>query len=310
MPEEEIGSQEVLTLAGKMRQTAVAASGVALSWLRGWPTTLVLLIVGAYTLLPMLWTFFTSFKGVRELYRYETFLPRNPSLSNYQYMFYYLKDIPIYFKNSIVVSIGTVVLRVICASLMGYAFARMEFRGRDLIFYSMIVAMFIPRAGTLMAEYELMATLHLRNSLLGLILYFSSGLGVPLFIMRQNFLALPREIEESAMIDGASRWRIFRSIALPFAAGGMMVVAILTFVQCWGDYLFTYTMIDVRRLYTVGVGIAMFYGGGSMIYEDPEISGAGIQAAGYLVAAAPAMLLYIGMQRYFIRGLTEGILKL
>ena len=88
-----------------------------------------------------------------------------------------------------------------------------------------------------------------------------------------------------------------------------MVVAILTFVRVWGEYLVTITMIDVQRLYTLGVGIVMFSGSGAMTYEDPEISVAGVQAAGYLMAALPAMLLYIFMQKYFVRGLVEGALK-
>ncbi|MBC7238336.1 MAG: carbohydrate ABC transporter permease, partial [Chloroflexi bacterium] len=201
------------------------------------------------------------------------------------FLFMYLSDLPIYFKNSLVTSLGSVALTVFTASLMGYAFARLDFRGRDLIFYSLIIAMFVPRAGSLMAQYELMHALRLRNSLAGLVLLLSSNLSVPLFIMRQSFLAMPRELEDAALIDGASRWKLFWAIAMPFAAGGAMVVAILTFVRVWGEYLITITMIDVRRLYTVGVGITMFSGEGSMVYDDPDISAAGIQSAGYLMAA-------------------------
>lgn len=277
---------------------------------RHWPLTLMLLIILWWTFMPILWTTITSFKGERELYAYPLrFIPHEPSLKNYRFLVMYLSDLPIYFKNSVITSLGTVALTVVAASLMGYAFARLDFRGRDLIFYSLIVAMFIPHAGGLMAAYELMHALHLRNSLIGLILLFSSGLSVPLFIMRQSFLAMPRELEDAAMIDGASRWRLFWAIAMPFAAGGAMVVAILTFVRVWGEYLMTITMIDVQRLYTLGVGIVLFSGSGAMTYEDPEISVAGVQAAGYLMAALPAMLLYVFMQKYFVRGLVEGALK-
>lgn len=277
---------------------------------RNWPFTLALLFIAWWTFVPILWTTMSSLKGLREEYAYPLrFIPHIPTLKNYSFLFMYLSDLPIYFKNSLVTSLGSVALTVFTASLMGYAFARLDFRGRDLIFYSLIIAMFVPRAGSLMAQYELMHALRLRNSLAGLVLLLSSNLSVPLFIMRQSFLAMPRELEDAALIDGASRWKLFWAIAMPFAAGGAMVVAILTFVRVWGEYLITITMIDVRRLYTVGVGITMFSGEGSMVYDDPDISAAGIQSAGYLMAALPAMLLYVFMQKYFVRGLTEGALK-
>jgi len=281
-----------------------------LYWLGRIPLAITLLLIAFWTFIPVVWTFSTSFKGVKEYYLWSlSLIPHHPTLHNYFFMFKYLPEIPLYFRNSAIVCLSVVVLNVVCASLMGYAFARLRFRGRDLLFYSIVISMFIPRSGGLMAAYELMSFLRLRNSLLGLILFFSSNLSIPLFIMRQAFLSLPREIEESAMIDGASRWKIFLAIALPYAASGMLVVAILTFVATWGDYLFTITMIDVRNYYTVGVGIAMFSGSGHMVEQDPDISQAGIQAAGYLLAALPAMLIYLGLQRYFVRGLMEGALK-
>jgi ABC-type glycerol-3-phosphate transport system permease component len=161
----------------------------------------------------------------------------------------------------------------------------------------------------LIAVYELMARLGLRNNLVGLALYFAADLSLPLFIMRQTFLTFPRELEESAMIDGAGRLTLFTQIALPFAYGGMIVVAILEFVRAWGDYLVTITLIDYPRLYTVGVAVSMFYGGGAMVHE-PDVSGPGIQTAGYLAAAFPVVVTYFLLQRYFMRGLSEGVLKL
>lgn len=279
-------------------------------WLARIPLTAVLLLIAFWTFIPVLWTFATSFKGVKEYYLWSlSLIPHHPTLHNYIFMFKYLPDFPLYFRNSAIVCLSVVFLNLFYSSLMGYAFARMRFRGRDLLFYSIVISMFIPRSGSLMAAYELMSFLHLRNSLVGLVLFFSSEISVSLFIMRQTFVSMPREIEESAMIDGASRWRIFTAIALPYAAAGMMVVAVLSFVGTWGDYLFTITMIDVAKYYTVGVGIAMFSGAGHMVQQDPDISEAGILAAGYLLAALPAMLLYLGLQRYFVRGLMEGALK-
>ena len=287
-------------------------SRVALWLFRNWLLALVLFFIFAWTFLPILWAFSMSFKGIMELYGLGsmTFIPRQPSLDNYKWMFEYLPNLPLYFKNSLITTLGTVFLRTFCAALMGYAFARMDFRGRDLLFYTLIVMMFVPRAGGLMAQYELMHSLHLRNSLLGLVLLFSANLSVPLFIMRQTFLGMPREIEDAALIDGAGRWRLFLEIAIPYAASGMLVVAILTFVGVWGEYLTTITMIDDQRLYTLGVGLAMFEtGGAELMQAEASVSGQGIQSAAYLLASLPAILLYVALQKYFVKGMTEGALK-
>lgn len=262
--------------------------------------------------MPILWAFSMSFKGIQELYGMGSmrFIPRAPSLDNYRWMFEYLPKLPIYFKNSLITALGTVFLRTFCAALMGYAFARLEFKGRDLLFYSLIVAMFVPRAGGLMAQYELMHTLHLRNSLLGLVLLFSANLSVPLFIMRQTFLSMPHEIEDAALIDGAGRWQLFLRIAMPYAASGMLVVAILTFVGVWGEYLTTITMIDDQNLYTLGVGLAMFdTGGAETMQAEASVSQQGIKSAAYLLASLPAIVLYVALQKYFVKGMTEGALK-
>jgi ABC-type glycerol-3-phosphate transport system permease component len=173
--------------------------------------TLALAFIFIWTFMPILWTVAMSFKGIQELYGFGTmtFIPREPSLDNYKWMIEYLPDMPLYFKNSIIVTLGAVLVQTLCASLMGYAFARLEFRGRDLIFYTLIIAMFVPHAGGLMAQYELMHFLHLRNRLFGLVLLFASNLSVPIFIMRQNFLSMPRLKEEAARIDGAGGFRLF-----------------------------------------------------------------------------------------------------
>ena len=295
----------------RSRVSRVASRG-ALWLFRNWILALVLFFIFMWTFMPILWTLSLSFKGIKELYGMGSmrFIPRVPTLDNYRWMFDFLPDMPLHFKNSIITAMGTVLLRTFCASLMGYAFARLDFRGRDLIFYSLIVAMFVPRAGGLMARYELMHALHLRNSLLGLILLFSSDLSVPLFIMRQNFLTMPHEIEDAARIDGAGRWRIFLSIAVPFAASGMLVVALLTFVGAWGEWLTTITMIDDAKLYTLGISLAMFDTGvGDWLQGEANISQQGIKAAGYLLASIQTIVLYVAMQKYFVKGLTEGALK-
>jgi multiple sugar transport system permease protein len=257
-------------------------------------------------LLPIVWAISSSFKTRLELYaELPSLLPLHPTLANYEFNFRRMPAFFTQFANSLIVSAGAVVIQVFCASLAGYAFARLRFPGRDLIFFSMILLIFVPRAGGLMAQYELMAFLHLRNSLFGLILAFSAGLAVPVFIMRQTFVNIPTVFEEAALIDGCNRWQAFWRIIVPMGTGGMIVVGLFEFIRVWGEFLFTLTMIDRRELFTLGIGIVMAYVDSNLL--EGEWTTYGTQCAGYLLYAAPVIVFYIVLQKWFIRGLTEGL---
>jgi ABC-type glycerol-3-phosphate transport system permease component len=287
-------------------------SSRGLIWMaRNLVVALILFLIFMWVFMPILWAFSLSFKDMKEIYTMPMrFLPHTPSLNNYYWLFKCLPEWPTYFKNSIITTVGTVAMTVFCAFLMGYAFARISFRGRDLIFYSLIAAIFVPQIGLLIAQYEVLHVLDLRNSLLGLALLFTSNLGVPVFIMRQTFMSMPGELEDAARIDGASRLRFLMGIALPFATSGVLIVAILTFVNVWGEYLITLTMIDDQNLYTLGVGMAMFTTCGAAFKQGGiSISLQGIRAASYLVTSAPVVLLFIMMQDSFKQGLSEGAIK-
>jgi multiple sugar transport system permease protein len=169
--------------------------------------------------------------------------------------------------------------------------------------------MFIPRAGGLMALYELMSWLKLRNSHLGLILLFPSAISVALFIMRQNFLAVPRELEEAAVIDGAGTWRLFLNVDLPFVQGGLVVVAIFEFIYVWGEYLITLTLIDFPELETISIAVTKLRGW-SAHFTSSILAGYGTESAAYVTAMVPVILVFVIMQKWFVRGLSEGIIKM
>lgn len=287
-------------------------------WLRrsDWLVHCGLALVTFIVLLPIIWLLATAFKDGKEFYTNSASLfPRRPSLVNFQYMFSAIQELPIYMRNSFVLAIGVSVIQVFCASLAGYAFARINFRGRDLIFIAIVVSMFIPRSGGLMALYELMNFLKLRNSLFGLILLFASGLPVPIFIMRQAFLAVPKEIEESAFIDGANWFQVFARVSMPLVISAMVVIATLAFVGVWSDYLVTYTMVDRDTQLTISVGIQKVL---TSSYESataivPQLRGQfaheAADAAMLLFSAFPVILIYALLQRWFMKGLTDGAIK-
>lgn len=286
------------------------------AWLRqtDFFSHLILAVVTFIVLLPLLWIISTSFKDRLEFSTNSAALiPSSFSLVNYLYMFEAIQLLPIYMRNSFILAGGVTLIQVFCSALAGYAFARMRFWGRDYIFIAIIVSMFVPRAGGLMALYELMTFLKLRNSLFGLILLFAAGLPAAIFIMRQAFLAIPQEVEESAFIDGASWWQTFWRIALPLATGAMVIIGTLAFVGVWSDYILTYTMIDRDAQLTISVGIKKVL---ATSYESAlsprfrnQFAGEAADATMLLFSALPVMLIYALMQKWFMRGLTEGAIK-
>ncbi len=273
---------------------------------------IALIIMCAVCLLPVIWSVSSSLKNRYELYmETPTLIPRQPTLANYEWMLTRadMSRLPLNMFNSFKVAIGSVIVQCITASMAGFAFARLNFRGRDLLFYSLIMLMFVPRAGGLMALYELMSFLKLRNNHLGLILLFPSAISVALFIMRQNFLTVPRELEDAALIDGAGTWRLFWDVAMPFARGGLLVVAIFEFIYVWGEYLITLTLVDFPELETVSIAVTKLRGW-SAHFTSSILAGYGAEAAAYTVAMVPVILVFVLMQKWFIRGLSEGILKM
>jgi multiple sugar transport system permease protein len=298
--------------------TTTSAAGAASRWKRLQNTNWIMhvILIGALFVIfvPLIWLISTSLKTRLGFAQHPaSLIPTAPSLVNYRYMLTALDNLPIYMRNSFILALGTAAVQVFVASLAGYAFARMHFRGRDLILVGLIVSMFVPRSGGLMALYELMAYLHLRNSLIGLILLFAANVPVPIFIMRQSFLSVPKELEEAAILDGASWFRVYRQIALPLAVGGMVIVATLAFITAWSDYLVTFTMIDLDSKMTISVGILMLL---ALSYQSALaptfrglMTGDTANAAMLLTATLPVVVFYALLQRWFMRGLTEGAVK-
>ena len=273
---------------------------------------LSLIIICAVCLLPVVWTISSSLKDRYELYMTTpTLIPKKPTLANYEWMLTRadMSRLPLNLWNSFKVAMGSVIIQCITASMAGFAFARLNFRGRDLLFYLLIILMFVPRAGGLMAVYELMEFLHLRNTHVGLMLLFPSAISVALFVMRQSFLTVPREMEDAALIDGAGTWRLFLNVDLPFVQGGVSVVAIWEFIYVWGEYLITLTLIDFPELETVSIAVTKLRGW-SAHFTSSILAGYGTECAAYVTAMLPVIIMFVLMQKWFVRGLSEGMLKM
>lgn len=273
---------------------------------------LSLVVICFVCLFPVLWTISSSLKIGDEIYSVTPrLIPRNPSLENYIWMLTRpdMSALPLNLWNSLKITMGAMVLQCTVATLAGFAFGRLNFRGRDLLFYLLVMLMFIPRAGGLMALYELMEFLRLRNTHIGLILLYPAAISVALFVMRQNFLAVPRELEEAAIMDGASTMQLLWHVDVPFVRGGIAVVAIWEFIYVWGEYLIALTMLDFPELETVAIAVTKLRGWSSH-FTSRIITPYGSESAAYVVAMLPMILAFVLLQKWFVRGLSEGILKM
>jgi len=280
--------------------------------LRQLPVNLALIAMGVICLFPLYWSLVSSLKGSAELYETTPSLwVRQPTLENYRLALSLTGggQMPLFLWNSLKLGLGAVLVQLVAASMAGYAFARMRFRGRDFIFYVLVLMMFIPRVGGLMATYELMDFLNLRNTHLGLILLFPSSISLPLLVMRQAFWGVPRELEESAMIDGANPWQVFTRIAMPMTQNALVVISMLLFLATWGDFLTTYTLLDDQSLFTVSIAITQLTGWSTMATSTVATT-YGTDNAAFILAVIPVVLVYVLTQKWFIRGFREGIIKL
>jgi len=264
----------------------------------------LLLLFVAVILLPLIWVIASSFKSIPELYRVPTTLfPTEPTLTSYVFVLTQVPKLPLYYENSLVVTSVSVVLAGIISSLAGYAFARLDFPGRDQIFWGLVISLFLPTSITsLFAVYELTDRLQLLDTWLGLILpYTAAALIVSTFIMRSVFISIPGELQDAARIDGCNTLAVFYRIMLPLGAMGIVVITILNFVNIWGEYLLARTL-TYENARTLPVEIALLQP------QTGEWHFNTVTAA-YMLMFGPAFLVLVALQRWFLRGLSEGALK-
>jgi ABC-type glycerol-3-phosphate transport system permease component len=265
--------------------------------------TLLMFFV-AVILLPLTWILASSFKSVPELYRVPTTLfPTQPSIDSYRFVLTQVPRLPLYYENSVAVTTVSVVLAGAISCLAGYAFARLEFPGRDQIFWGLVVSLFLPTSITsLFAVYELTSRLQLLDTWLGLILPYTAGhLIVSTFIMRSVYMSVPGELEDAARIDGCGRLQVFARIMLPLGATGLAVTTILNFISIWGEYLIARTL-TYEQARTLPVQIALLQPNTGEWHFNTV-------TAAYMLMFGPAFLVLVVLQRRFMRGLTEGALK-
>jgi ABC-type glycerol-3-phosphate transport system permease component len=251
---------------------------------------------------PLMYMVSTAFKGASFVQEYPPrFIPETLTLENFQTAFS-SRNFGRAFLNSALVAIATSVMVTALASTMAYAFARFEFRGKRILYAGLLTMLMIPGVVLLIPQFILAKNLGLMNSLPGLVLVYSAGpLAFDTFLLRGFFESLPSELEESAIIDGASPFTVFWRVLMPLAAPAISTVAIFSFLGAWDEYVMALNFLTDETLRTLPIAIANFRGQHSTNW--------GLVFAGSLTAVVPTVLLFVFFQRYFIQGITTGAVR-
>lgn len=285
----------------------------------------LLVLFAATTVLPFLWMLSTSLK--RPDVAITSFLPGMPTLANYETVF---RVLPYgrFYVNSIIVAVIVTFGQVATSAMAGYAFARLEFPGRNKLFFTYLATMMVPGAVTMVPQFMMLSRMpdHL-NALFGTS-YFTDdqfflgrwfagrALGtdsffvliVPslfspygTFMLRQFFLGIPKELDEAATIDGCSRFQIFRLMVLPLSKPALATLATFTFMGAWGNFMWPLIMTNNAAMRTLPVGLASFMGDYGA--EWP------VMMAGAMLMVVPMIIFFLLCQRWFVEGIQVGAVK-
>ena len=268
-----------------------------------WWQIIVYLLLGVFTVTslgPLVFTLISSFKTMQDVLAFPPSLLPNPWVwTNYTEILdnaYFLRWI----LNALIYAGGATVLNVIFSAMAGYALSRMNFKGREVIFTVTLAVMMIPLAITLIPKFLVVNTLHINNTYLALIL---PAMAQPftVFIMVQFMKTLPKELEESAMIDGASRFRTFLQVILPLVKPALTVVAILTFQGAWNDFQWPLVALGTQDMYTLPLGLFFF--------KSAHYTEYNLLLAGSMFNILPMLILFFIFQRYFMGGALGSAVK-
>ncbi|MCD6166756.1 carbohydrate ABC transporter permease [bacterium] len=254
-----------------------------------------ILIIGLVaTVLPFLWMLSTSFKPVEQIFVYPPqWIPHPPILDHFRQLFQQV-DFLLHFKNSIIIAAGITFVSLFFSSMAGYAFAKLQFPKREKIFALLLATMMIPGQVTMIPVFLILRNLGLLNTYWGLILPASTSV-FGIFLVRQFMRSLPSELIESARIDGCSEFRVYWNIMLPQAMPALATLAIFTFMASWNDFLWPLIVMTKESMYTLPVALANLNGQYNTEW--------GLLMAGSVVVILPILILFLALQRYFVRGI-------
>ncbi|MEM6428586.1 MAG: carbohydrate ABC transporter permease [Deinococcota bacterium] len=254
-------------------------------------------------LFPLLWTFITSITPRELVYQWPPqFIPDNITFDAYARALG-KTDLPRNFLNSLLVTTATVLGSLLIGSMAAFRFARGTFPGKNIILLFFIATIMVPGLSNIIPLYIIMRELSLLNTYLSLILvYIAGAMPLTVWLLKGFIESIPKELDESALLDGASKFQVFRFVILPLIGPGMAAAAVITFINSWNEFLLALTFIQSPEKRTLQPGIQLFVG----YYESTEWT---LIAAATLIACIPVIILFIFLQRSLIAGLTAGAVK-
>ncbi|HET9661451.1 MAG TPA: carbohydrate ABC transporter permease [Thermomicrobiales bacterium] len=270
----------------------------------GWVFLILLLL---FTVIPMLWMISTSFKTQLGALQFPLkWIPTNPTLDNYTRLLDPGSDLGRtflrYMGNSLFVSTATTIIGVAVAVPAAYAFSRFRFPGKNALFYGVLLRNMFPAVIFLIPLFIFMRNLHLVNSYWSLIItYLTFGLPLSIWLLKGFYDNIPVQLEQAARIDGASRFQAFVRIVMPLSAPGIVATAIYSFILAWNEYVYALTFINDQDKLTVPVGLQRFF-------TEYVANWPGLMAAAFLMSV-PVVVMFLVLQKYFVRALTEGAVK-
>lgn len=267
-----------------------------------WLSIIFMSVIAFLTLMPFVWVVATSLRTPAQSFTVPPkWIPADMDFSNYARVF---EEIPFWNQilNSFVITLSVVAGQLATASLAGYAFARLRFRGRNLLFWLVLATLMIPGQATIIPVFIFISrTLRLNDTLWALILpAVATAFGT--FLLRQYFMQIPDDFEEAALVEGANQWQIFYKIYFPLASPGLAILAVLTFNAKWNDYFTPLIFMNTKERFPITLGIVDLQG----YMATGSIS---VVLAGIVLSTIPVIIIYIFGQRYLVEGLMKGGIK-
>ena len=272
-----------------------------------WGGRAFLLFMLLYTAVPMVWMMVTSMKSQFAAMTYPPeWWPSEPTLASYRNLLdpqnSVGRDFLRFFWNSLVVSTLTTILAVLVAVPAAYAFSRFRFPGRRFLFFSVLLRNMFPAVIFLVPLFILMRFLGLVNTHGSLVLtYLTFGLPLAIWLLKGFYDNIPVQLEQAARIDGATRFQAFVLIVMPLSVPGIIATAIYSFIGAWNEYIYAYTFISKNEQLTLPVGVQRFFSENTTDFP-------GLMAASFMMSV-PVVVLFLVLQKYFVRALTEGAVK-
>jgi len=262
-------------------------------------SNVILFAIALLFIFPFYWIISGSFKLQKVAIQLPPeWFPKSPTWANYTELF--LNPAARWFFNSVWISLASMVLVLLTASMAGYVLAKKRFTGRKIIFSILIMAMALPKQTVLVPLVRLMNTLKLYDSL-SAVIFPAVGWPFGVFLMKQFCETLPTEILEAARIDGANEGKTFVQIVCPIIKPAFGALAIFTFISTWNDYFLQLVMLSSRENFTISLGIATL--------QAEMATNYGVLMAGATLGALPIVLIFLCFQKYFTNGITMGAVK-